>query len=167
MRSVPTPSSQALYFDGPVGDYHSDIEWIAPGTVRQRLAMAESGTDPDAGAVTRNAHLITPETATSTHYFWIHTRNRLLDDRAVDEQTRAIITKAFTTEDEPMMAACQNYMAGHEFFSLRPLYLQTDFAGTRCRRIIEQLIDAENGKTGAIEKEEPAASLPPGQTPGQ
>lgn len=146
MRNVPTPSSQALYFDGAAGDYHSDIEWMAPGTVRQRLAMTENGTDPNAGAVTRNAHLITPASTTSTHYFWIHTRNRLVDDRSIDEQTKAIITNAFTTEDEPMMFACQNYMEGKEFFSLKPLYLQTDFAGTRCRRIVERLIAAETGE---------------------
>lgn len=145
MRNVPTPSSQALYFDGMTGDYHSDIEWMAPGTVRQRLAMTEHGTDPDSGAVTRNAHLITPATATSTHYFWIHTRNRRMDDHAIDEQTKAILTNAFLTEDEPMMAACQDHMEGREFFSLKPLYLQTDFAGTRCRRIVERLIADETG----------------------
>ncbi|EQB30736.1 aromatic ring-hydroxylating dioxygenase subunit alpha [Sphingobium ummariense] len=148
MRGVPTPSSQALYFDQPVGDYHSDIEWIAPGIVRQQLAMTACGEDADAGAVTRNVHLITPATATSTHYFWMHTRNRLMDDRSIDEQTVAIITNAFTTEDEPMMAACQDYMGGKAFFSLKPLYLATDFAGTRCRRIVEGLIAAENGEGG-------------------
>lgn len=143
MPDVATPSSQALYFDEPKGDYHSTMEWIAPGTLRQGLAMTRTGDDPQAGAVTRNAHLITPETEHSTHYFWMHTRNRRMDDTAVDEGTRAIITKAFLTEDEPMIAACQDYMGDAEFFSLKPLYLETDFAGTRCRRIVERLIAAE------------------------
>lgn len=147
MRDVETPSSQALYFQSPRGDYHSDIEWVFPGTLRQRLAMTDTGADADAGAVTRNAHLITPETERSTHYFWIHTRNRLMDDTAVDDRTHAIITNAFRNEDEPMMHACQDYMDGQEFFSLQPLYLETDFAGTRCRRTLERLIVAEQARS--------------------
>ena len=150
MRDVPTPSSQALYFTEEKGDYHSDIEWVFPGTLRQRLAMTASGGEPNDGAVTRNAHLITPETESSAHYFWIHTRNRRMDDCAIDERTRTIITNAFRTEDEPMMAACQDYMDGREFFSLQPLYLETDYAGTRCRRAIEKRIVSEKQATTAI-----------------
>lgn len=143
MNDVPTPSSQALCFDGPRGDYHSDIEWIFPGTLRQRLAMTATGEDPDMGYVTRNVHLITPETASSTHYFWVHSRNRRIDDEQADERARAILTNAFLNEDEPMIRACQDYMGGEEFFSLQPLYLETDFAGTRCRRLLERRIAAE------------------------
>jgi vanillate O-demethylase monooxygenase subunit len=151
MRDVPTPSSQALYFTEERGDYHSDIEWVFPGTLRQRLAMTSTGGEADQGAVTRNAHLITPETETSTHYFWIHTRNRRLDDTAIDERTRTIITNAFRTEDEPMIAACQDYMDGREFFSLQPLYLETDYAGTRCRRAIEKRIAGEERGIGVVD----------------
>ena len=143
MRDVATPSSQSLYFQNARGDYHSSIEWVFPGTLRQRLAMTEVGADPDRGAVTRNAHLITPESATSTHYFWIHTRNRLIEDGSIDERTRAIISNAFLTEDEPMIAACQEYMGGQEFFPLQPVYLPTDYAATRCRRNLERRIAAE------------------------
>lgn len=151
MRDVPTPSSQALYFTEPKGDYHSDIEWVFPGTLRQRLAMTETGGEPDSGAVTRNVHLITPETENSTHYFWIHTRNRRMDDTAIDDRTRSIITNAFRMEDEPMIAACQDYMDGREFFSLQPLYLETDFAGARCRRAIEKRIGVEKLGVSAVE----------------
>lgn len=143
MRDVETPSSQALYFSSPRGDYHSQMEWTSPGTLRQRLSMTESGADPEVGAVTRNCHLITPETEHSTHYLWFHSRNRLADDRDTDERTRSVISNAFLTEDEPMIAACQANMEGREFFSLRPIYLATDKAGTTCRRILERLIARE------------------------
>lgn len=145
MNDVPTPSSQRLCFDPDRGDYHSDIEWVFPGILRQRLAMTEVNADPDAGYVTRNAHLITPETEHSTHYFWIHTRNRMIDDMGADERARTILTNAFVNEDEPMIRACQDYMDGVEFFSLQPLYLETDYAGTRCRRILQKRIAAEAG----------------------
>ena len=143
MRDVATPSSQALFFEAPRGDFRSTIEWNVPGTFRHRLSMTHCGSDPEVGGLSRNAHLITPETETSTHYFWFHSRNRIPDDEAIDEHTRAIISKAFQTEDEPMIAACQEYMEGQEFFSLKPLFLATDRAGTRCRRIMERLIAEE------------------------
>jgi vanillate O-demethylase monooxygenase subunit len=140
MRDVATPSSLGLYFPAARGDVHSHIEWMAPGTFRQGLTITEVGADPEAGAITRNAHLITPETERSTHYFWFHSRNRLADNQSIDEGTRAILSKAFLTEDEPMIAACQSYQAGREFFSLTSVFLPTDRAGTRCRRIMERLI---------------------------
>lgn len=149
VSGVPTPSSQALFFDSEIGDFHSQIEWLAPGTLRHRLSMTEPGRPFESGAQSRLAHLITPESEISTHYFWTHTRNARADDKAIDEQTKAIITNAFVNEDEPMIQACQDYMEGHEFFSLRPLYLETDFAGTRCRRMLEKIIAAEQGLTVA------------------
>lgn len=151
MNDVPTPSSQSLCFDASRGDYHSDIEWVFPSTLRQRLAMTETNADPDAGYVTRNAHLITPETEHSTHYFWIHTRNRMIDNTDADGRARNILTNAFVNEDEPMIRVCEDYMDGNEFFSLQPLYLETDYAGTRCRRMIEKQIAIETkGMSDAI-----------------
>ena len=145
MRNVETPSSQALLYPHKRGDFYSEMEWIAPSTLRHRVAMTEPDAPVDEGALGFLAHLITPATTTSTHYFWLSSRNRRIDDTALDDALRAIITKAFLTEDEPMIAACQDYMAGREFFALRPLYLDCDYAGTRCRRILEKLIDAETG----------------------
>ncbi len=146
MRDVPTPSSQQLYFASPRGDYHSDIEWIFPGSLRQRLAHDRDrpGGRCRSGHSQRPSHH--PETETSTHYFWIHSRNRLMDDVSIDDRTRAILSNAFLTEDEPMMQACQENMGGAEFFSLRPIYLETDFAGTRCRRTMERLIAEEEAQ---------------------
>lgn len=145
MRDVETPSSQALLFPHARGDFHSEMEWIAPSTLRHRVGMAETDAPVDEGSLGVLAHLITPSTATSTHYFWLASRNRRIDDASLDDALRAIITKAFVTEDEPMIAACQDYMAGREFFAMRPLYLDSDYAGTRCRRILEKLIDGEAG----------------------
>ena len=153
MPDCKTPSSQALIFDGERGDFYSSIEWVFPGTLRHQLSMTEVGTDPATGAVTRNAHLITPETETSTHYFWIHTRGESArpHDEEINATVKKVISHAFIKEDEPMIAACQAYMDGKEFFSLKPLYLATDYAGTRCRREMERLI-AEEQKASVREK---------------
>lgn len=166
MRDVATPAVQTAVYDKPRGDFYSEIEWVAPTNLRQRVAMVEAGAPADDGANMRAAHLITPETATSSHYFWLTSRNRRTDDLALNEVIRTLAEKAFTTEDEPMIEACQNYMDGHEFFSLKPVYLQTDYAGTRCRRILEKLIASERAgpvadaiyKTQPDEAEQPLAT---------
>ena len=97
----------------------------------------------ESGSITRNAHLITPETETSCHYFWVSTRNRLVDNEAIDAGIKKIVNYAFLAEDEPMMISCQDYMAGRDFFDLDPLYLETDAAAARARRLLADAIATE------------------------
>lgn len=147
MLDSPTAKGQALIFNQERSDFRSSIQWLLPGVLRHSLSSSEVGTDPMLGARTQNAHLITPETETSTHYFWIHTRGETARpfDQEINELTRKVILHAFTQEDEPMIAACQDYMDGQEFFSLQPLYLSSDYAGTRARRMLERKIADEAG----------------------
>ena len=154
LPNVKTPSSQALFYDDERGDFHSHIEWIFPGTLRHNLSMTKVDGDFESGARTTNAHLITPETETSTHYFWTQTRNKKgkMDNKEINEATKKIITNAFLNEDEPMIAACQEYMEQAEFFSLKPLFLKTDLAGTRCRRIIQRFINEEAAESESSNK---------------
>ena len=110
---------------------------LTPGEAQRRAKF--SGT-----ATTAKSHyLITPETETSCHYFWVSTRNRLADNEAIDAGIKKIVNYAFLAEDEPMMISCQDYMAGRDFFDLDPLYLETDAAAARARRLLADAIAAE------------------------
>ncbi len=144
MRSVNTPISQKLWYDEPTGDYHVRMEWTAPSSLRQQMSMTGEGRPPEEGAMTRGAHLLTPEAATSTHYFWIMTRNRKVDDKTANAGFKAILENAFTTEDGPMMEACQRNMRGREFAELKPIYLETDTAPAHARAVLEKLVAAQN-----------------------
>ena len=143
-RAAPTPGLQRPFFDADVGDHHTRMRWTAPGTLRQFLAMTDVGHAPEEGAVSTNVHLLTPETENSTHYFWGTARNRRVGDVAIDERIRAMVHKAFVTEDEPMVAACRDYMGQNDLMALRPVVLQTDVAAIRARRIVERLFKHEN-----------------------
>ncbi|WP_407495776.1 Rieske 2Fe-2S domain-containing protein [Pseudooceanicola sp. MF1-13] len=140
-----TTKGQGLFFEHERGDFRSAIQWIFPGVLRHYVSSSVTGTDPALGCRSQNAHLITPENETSTHYFWIHTRGETAKpfDAEINELTRKVINHAFVNEDEPMIAECQKYMDGQEFFSLKPLYLSSDYAGTRCRRLMERKIAEE------------------------
>ena len=143
MRDVETPASQRLWFDAPRGDYHVTMDWTAPGTLRQHIAMTHVDASIASGAQTKGAHLITPESATSTHYFWLMTRNRCVDDRDADANLKALIDHAFLNEDGPMMEACQRNMRGREFNDLKPIFLETDAAAGHARAVLTKLSSAE------------------------
>lgn len=143
MRHVKTPTSQRLFFPQDQGDFHSEVEWLLPSNLRHRLTMTGVDAPPEEGSITRNAHLITPETETTCHYFWVSTRNRLVDNAQIDAGIKQIVNYAFLQEDEPMMQACQTYMAGRDFFDLRPAYLDTDASAARARRLLADAIAAE------------------------
>ena len=50
--------------------------------------------DRSQGAETYSNHTLTPETETTTHYFWHQARNFRLDDEELTEQLRAVFPKA-------------------------------------------------------------------------
>ncbi len=143
MRSVGTPISQRLWYEEPTGDYHVSMDWTAPSTLRQLISMTGEGRPPEEGAMTRGAHLLAPETQTSTHYFWIMSRNRRPEDLEANATLKRIIENAFLNEDGPMMEACQRNMRGREFAALRPVFLETDGAPGYARSVLERLSAAE------------------------
>jgi phenylpropionate dioxygenase-like ring-hydroxylating dioxygenase large terminal subunit len=143
-RAIETPPSQQPFFDKPVGDYHTYIDFVRPGLFHNVIAMTDVGAPFDSGSLMRSGHIITPETDTSTHYFWYSSRNRRVGDPETDARLRAVVNKAFTSEDEPMIAACQENMGGSgDLRRLRPISLASDEAALRARRILELHIEAE------------------------
>jgi hypothetical protein len=82
----------------------------------------------------RNPHIITPETATSSHYFYDHENSD-----AAAEMARQV----FVDEDEPMIAAAQRALGSEDFWDARPAILKTDAGAIRARRTLMQLRNAE------------------------
>src|SRR3546814_3600260 len=54
-----------------------------------------------------------------------------------------IIRRAFIDEDEPMIRAVEDVMDGREFFSMRPVILETDASGIMARRMLAKMIREE------------------------
>ncbi len=152
-RGVPTPPSQQPFFAQPTGDYHTYIDFVAPGLFHNGVAMTEVGAPITSGSLMKSGHLLTPETSTTTHYFWYSTRNRRAGDPEIDARLRAIINQAFTTQDEPMIIACQGNMGGSgDLRPLRPISLASDEASLRARRVLERLIESEGIGASAAAK---------------
>ena len=124
-------------------DRRAYMRWDPPSLLLLDVGVTECGRPASEGPANRSAHFLTPETETTTHYFWTAGRTAKRDDAELSEQIRRGIDATFRLEDEPMLAACQERMGTTDLMSLQPLLLKTDAAAVRARRVLAQLIEAE------------------------
>ena len=82
------------------------------GPIRGNSAtgVTPAGQPRGGGVAFRFAHILTPETDTSTHYFWALCRDFKKDDVALDRMVAAETERIFTNEDEWMLEAVQEVM---------------------------------------------------------
>ena len=102
-----------------------------------------AGTPRSDGGNAINVHILTPETAATTHYFFASTRDFRCDDAAFNAQLGEIRARIFATEDEPMIAAQQARIGTNDFWSLKPALLRIDRGAVVVRRRMDALIAAE------------------------
>jgi vanillate O-demethylase monooxygenase subunit len=67
------------------------------------------------------------------------------------EAIEAAVVQAFSTEDEPMVRAVRDRMAGRNFWDMRPLLLPQDSAAVQARRVMDALIAGEAAGAGDIQ----------------
>ncbi len=100
-----------------------------------------TGREKATGRILSSVQIITPATATSSYYHWKMFRNYALGNADVTKAIEAAVIQAFETEDEPMISAVQQRMAGREFWSMKPLLLNSDSAAVQARRVVSALTD--------------------------
>lgn len=137
-----------LYWTSPSTrfDARSNMVWHAPANMVFDLGATECGAPPEEGVCLPNAHLVTPETEYSSHYFWSIARNRQVGDEAASAKLQAVAQRIFSTEDVPMIEAQQvNMGAVTDLMSLKPVSLEPDIPAVRARRILGEMIREEAG----------------------
>ncbi|NBA98153.1 aromatic ring-hydroxylating dioxygenase subunit alpha [Pseudomonas sp. R5(2019)] len=118
---------------------HCDtIRWSPPSTHYLTSGTGLVGAEQALLSI-YSAHILTPETATSTHYFWSST----VPEGFEEDMIRETLIQAFDREDKPMVEAVQVRMGGAELWDLKPVLLPSDVGGVRMRRKLEALIKAE------------------------
>lgn len=136
-------------------DLQDKIRWIAPATHYLESRISPGGNKQDTIFIP-SAHILTPETPTTTHYFWSSAAPPQLSPDP--EQTRAVLTQAFDREDKPMVEAVQRRMGHADLWDLEPVLLPTDAGAVRVRRLLAALIAAEQENR---EKSSTAAAASP------
>lgn len=131
-------------------DWWVDVRWDPPAAMELTLYVDEvGGSRETAKWLDHGCHIMTPETETTTHYFWASSRNYRVDDTALTDAIQAGLEAAFENEDKPMLAAQQTMMGNAEFWSLNPVLLAGDAGGVRARRVLARLIADEAAARGS------------------
>lgn len=125
------------------GQGHS--RWDAPGVLLVETAFWEHGKTIEDGVESPSAHLLTPETEYTSHYFWASGRTFHLDSQMMTDQTAASMKTIFETQDGPMIEAQQRAMGeSTDFLEKSPVILRADAAGVMARRLMKKKLRAEN-----------------------
>jgi len=125
-------------------DSRSHMTWYPPALLSFDLGACLTGTAESSGLCIPQAHLITPETELTSHYFFAATHNMRRDDPATGRKLFELLDLAFRHQDEPMIEAVQRNMGNTgDLDALEPILLRTDGAPVMARRILARLIAAE------------------------
>lgn len=145
------PNSPFGEISFPVGGRNVDeldiMCWNAPASMRLDCYRNFVGEDPKLGGHNPVAHILTPETETTTHYFW--GSGMPLAANPDQEFHLAALTQAFEVEDKPMIGAVQIAMEGEDFWDLKPALLSVDKATVMVRRILRARLRQEQGAAEA------------------
>lgn len=141
---APSAAYRALLPPGARADKWIEVAWSPPAMLILRTATTAAGEPSRHDDVTATIHAMTPETATTTHYFFNNVRRFLIDDAAFHAALTANIHRAFADEDKPMLEKQQARMGTKDLWALKPLLLPIDNAAVRVRRQLDALIRTEN-----------------------
>jgi vanillate O-demethylase monooxygenase subunit len=142
-KGVPTPLGLRAMVPGEKCDVSYHLEWQVPGIMILNVTATAPGVPPAWENERLTLHNVTPETASTTHYFVCSTRRFALGNIAVTEQIRAALMRAFVQEDKPVIEKQQQRIGNADFWSLKPVLLPIDSGAAHARRKMESMIAAE------------------------
>jgi vanillate O-demethylase monooxygenase subunit len=137
MRDVACP---AFFSKGRI-DRRQIAEFVPPGYHVTHLRAAPAGGGEDVANHHRAIHMVTPETATTAHYFWAFTRTYARDEDWVDDALRESIRQVFLQDVDAIEA--QEEMIATDAPDAVEVSVKLDAGGLHGRRLLQTLVDAE------------------------
>jgi phenylpropionate dioxygenase-like ring-hydroxylating dioxygenase large terminal subunit len=123
-----------------------DVRWDPASSLLLLVSIAPVGVERSANRTIAIPHLFTPETETTTHYWFASAfarRDHPDGQKQAEVHVEGLMTP-FATEDMPMLEAQQSRLGTADFWSLNPVLLQTDAAAVRARKVLDELIRSES-----------------------
>jgi vanillate O-demethylase monooxygenase subunit len=131
---------------GPRSRLEKTIHFTSPSHVvidiRTTEVAAQKNDPISLGITVLNA--CTPETESSTHYFWASARDYQRDDKQLDAFLYKVTVEAFN-EDKDMLEAQQRCIALD--FEAPYVSVNADWGSVQMRRLMSDLIERERGGT--------------------
>ncbi len=133
----------------PRVDKFTRMRWMAPSTLRLFTGVCKTGASPDSGTGYHAIHMLTPESARSTHYFFTAVRWGVMTSEEKlnrDLQTKVAEMRrfAFEEQDAPVIEAQQRIIESARE-PLDPVILAIDVGPVRYKRILNKMLEAERG----------------------
>lgn len=134
-------NNQGLPEDSLV-DKWLDMCWYAPASMWLEVGMTPAGKPRSAapGKPMLNPHIVTPETDSSSHYFYTCDPG---------PESEAFADRVFETEDKPMLEAVQRAMADRDFWEMKPAILSVDAGALRARQRLQKMREDEEADGSA------------------
>ena len=122
-------------------DKYLDMKWQRASNLFLDLGIMAPGEPRESGIHTPAAHILTPETEKTTHYFWAFARDFAKDDEALTRRLVEVVGRAFLTEDKPIIEAAQS-MIDRTGAPLRD-FTKGDAGSSMVRRELKRLAERE------------------------
>lgn len=133
---------KATGFTSRINRWHTTIFTPPSFLVIENGSYPATGTR-DQALERRVMNLITPETESSSHYFWGIARAYQLDDAALTKYIQEQIYYTFD-QDKVVLEAQQTRLDVSKTGAF-PLALRTDAGPIQARRLVQQIVDKESG----------------------
>jgi vanillate O-demethylase monooxygenase subunit len=130
---------------GELVDRWLDVRWNAPANMVLHIGGVRSGQPREKGLQLLQAHIFTPESSTTTHYFYAVSFPRAMGPQGeqLARQSVETLRGPFESEDQPIVEAIARNMGAQSFWDCEPLLLSIDGASVLARRILAKKIAAE------------------------
>ncbi|MDN3219641.1 aromatic ring-hydroxylating dioxygenase subunit alpha [Pseudomonas nunensis] len=147
--------------EGQLADRWMDVRWDPPASMLLTVTVAQAGHPRDTGRTIRIPHVFTPESESTTHYFFASCFEKRTYPDGADRAQRHLegLLTPFLTEDAPMLEAQQQVIGDADFWSLKPVLLVGDAAAVRARRVLDGLLLKEKEAHPITEPAIPVTSI--------
>jgi len=126
-------------------DHWAEMRWDAPSLMFLDSGVTPTGRPRSEGITMYGTHLLTPETETTTHYFFVNSRDFKVADTEVDQGIREWQRVGFGLQDKPLIEAIQRTMgATADLTSFKPVWLASDAPAARVRQMLTNSINREH-----------------------
>lgn len=152
VKGEPTPAFLTYrYKPGTPIDFWTDMTWQLPANYVLNVGGTPAGLPRSEGVFTLNIDLMTPETETTTHYFWTLSRDFEKDNPDFDAQMFKTVTFAFD-QDVDVIEAQQTRLPHGDIRGMRLAACREDAPAMRARAILEKHYHAEREAAGLQEQ---------------
>lgn len=133
-----------MELDGRRVDRKSESFFVSPALhlAKPSIHLREPGPNERADFKVRYAHLVTPESRRSTHYFWAIARNFALESQSATNFLRDSLIRAFN-EDVEALEWIEEIAEREGDAGFQEISVKADAAGNKMRALIQSMADRQ------------------------